>query len=226
MSKLGVTNRTFSRLRQLNRLSWLKGGILFAFLAFFLYQLQNQSNEQLFYFSAIEDNFYENPANWNPYYPGTKIAENSKVSIQDLVYLSGFTLEVEGELEITQDASIFSAEDGLLITESGKLKNHGLINVAQIENNHTFLNKFGGTVQILNYSSSMVSKLNNGRSASFSVIEEFDNRGEFYNYGLCKVGSIKSNKQYTGLPGSEVIVRGKILGELKTDKSDEQANLK
>ena len=87
-----------------------------------------------YYFSPTEDNFYENPSNWIPEYPGTKIQPGSKIVIQGLAYVTHYDLEILGEVHVPMDGMLFSSEGNLRVLKGGKILNEGELVLNAIDN--------------------------------------------------------------------------------------------
>lgn len=144
-----------------------------------------------YFFLGSEDNLYENPANWSPYYPGTKVIAGDKLYIQADVNFDGFNLEVEGLLDIEYGAGIYSSENGIIIRSSGNVLNNGEINIRFIENFGTYENAYN--TMIKKYYGYKYSITNNSISALMCTKEIFINQGALHNYyNLAVLGQLEN----------------------------------
>lgn len=133
-----------------------------------------------YFFLGNEDNLYENPSNWSPSYPGTKVLAGDKLYIQADVNFEGFNLEVEGLLDVEYGAGLYSPDNGIIIRKTGNLLNNGDINIRFIENFGTYENVYSTTIK--KYYGCKYSEMNNSISALFSVKEKVTNEGIIHNY--------------------------------------------
>ncbi|MFK7922648.1 MAG: hypothetical protein AB8H47_11865 [Bacteroidia bacterium] len=174
-------------------------------------QMRHDEATQHYFFSAIEDNFYENPANWHPEYPGTVVEANTRIVIQDMAYLTGFDLEVKGLLEIDMGASLYSDQNDLHFSENGKLDNQGEIIVNNIHNNGLIFNQTGAKIHVKSFVSKQGGSVQNLRSAEFIVIDSLTNQGYFLNYSYCAAGELFNHSQFQQIKGSELHIDGKSI---------------
>lgn len=133
-----------------------------------------------YFFLGNEDNLYENPANWSPTYPGTKILAGDKLYIQADANFDGFNLEIEGLLDIEYGAGLYSSDNGIVIHKTGSVLNNGEINIRFIENFGTYENAYN--TMIKKYYGYKYSIMNNSISALFSIKENCINQGILHNY--------------------------------------------
>jgi hypothetical protein len=133
-----------------------------------------------YFFLGNEDNLYENPANWSPNYPGTKVLAGDKLYIQSDVNFDGFNIEVEGLLDIEYGAGLYSTGNGIIIRKTGNVLNNGEINIRFIENFGTYENAYNTIIK--KYYGYKYGLLNNSISALFTAKENFTNQGILHNY--------------------------------------------
>ena len=169
------------------------------------------SFEKEFYFSPVENNFFENPANWLPEYPGTTPDSQSRLIIQGLAYLTDYDLKIKGELVISMDGQIFSSKGGIHIAEGASLVNEGELILHHLINEGKLVNQLASELQLVNFQSSPNSVTQNLRGAHFAVRERLLNQGIFDNYGQCDVQTDFFNEAiFNHLQGGELLVQGKI----------------
>lgn len=173
--------------------------------------LQTDNPPPTFYFSAVEDNFYENPANWSPAYPGTLIESDQRIVIQELAYITGFDLELKGELEVSLGAALFSSAGKMIVTETAMLHNYGEVIFDRISNAGKVTNYMGAKIHVKEFYTTANGVVQNLKSASFIVIEGLYNLGNFRNYSLCAAGEFVNESEYHQLQGGELRVDGKMV---------------
>lgn len=209
------TLKTSTRQRLQNLRLIARGMLLSAIVGVLGYeqieQMRHNEATQHYFFTATEDNFYENPANWEPEYPGTLIESDTRIVIQDMAYLTGFDLEVKGLLEVVMGASLYSDQNDIFLSQEGKLDNHGEIIVDKIHNNGLIFNQMGAKVHVKSLSLNQSGSVQNLRSANFIVIDSLVNQGHFLNYSYCAAGELYNHAQFHQIRGSELHIDGKNI---------------
>ena len=213
--KQKFTQTTSTRLSVLT-LHWIWRAALFSVMLGVMvnHQLTQMNGEEppkVFYFSAVQDNFYENPANWAPSYPGTMIDMDQKIVLQDMAYVTGYDLQIKGELEIVMGATLFASAGKLEILPEGQLSNHGELIMDQVENQGQVSNYMGAKIHVKRFVSSEDASVDNLKSASFIVIEKLTNQGNFSNYSLCTTGEFINSSDFQQRTGGELRVDGKMV---------------
>ncbi|MEL6674268.1 MAG: hypothetical protein AAFR61_18825 [Bacteroidota bacterium] len=146
-----------------------------------------------FYFLGMEDRHYENPANWYPAYPGSKIAKGDKVVIMADVNFGFYDISVGGIMEIAMNAQMHSPQGKIMIQPEGLLDNNGQLMVEIVENNGQFFNRIAATSHLHTYVAHPGAHTYNGYSAIFRTIGPLVNGGRFDNYSACISGSDFTN---------------------------------
>ncbi len=146
-----------------------------------------------FFFLALEDEAYENPANWYPSYPGINIHEGDTISILADVYLKGYHLYIYGQLEVQLGITIHLLGGNVLIREGGVIQNGGRIIADKIENYGYLNNTLSAEINVHEYVAKPGSRTFNASSAKFITIKQFYNLGIFNNYNYCLAGDIFRN---------------------------------
>lgn len=165
-----------------------------------------------YYFLASKDNLYENPENWFPSYPGTKIGKNDRIVIYSDVYLADFHLHVSGKLEIRLGCSINSSRGIIYIQPGGALSNCGKLYVNALENHGAVYNEVAGEILINEYVAHDGAITQNALSAKFTTLGNLTNYGRFDNYSYCMAGSDFENRAiFNQNHTSKLMVTGKIL---------------
>lgn len=162
-----------------------------------------------YYFSPIEDNFYENPTNWMPEYPGTKIEAGEKVVIQGLAYITHYNLEILGEMQVSMDGMLFSSDGNVLIGQGGKIFNEGELVLNQIDNAGELNNQMSASINVHELITQIDAVTTNRQSASIVVNKRLLNKGSFDNYGQCSVQLDFDNQaEFNQIRGGELLVKG------------------
>lgn len=174
-------------------------------------QMRHDEATQVYFFTAFEDNFYENPANWHPEYPGTTIETDTRIVIQDMAYITGFDLHIKGLLEIDMGASLYSDQNNLLFAKEGKLDNNGEIIANSVINNGLIFNQMGAKIHVKSFTSTQNGNVQNLRSGQFIVIDSLTNQGNFLNYSYCATGELYNHAQFQQIKGSELHIDGKNI---------------
>ena len=194
------------------------GALLLAALIVGLFNFQDDKPDPTalkeFYFSPNEDNFYHNPANWSPSYPGTVIGEDSKIILQGVVQMPDFDLEIAGTMQVIMDATVFSSRGDIIIKSVGTLQNEGEIMVNSIENWGTVTNNVSASINVHHYTAHPESKTHNLKSAAFVASQRVSNEGKFDNYSYCSVGEEFNNKNdavFNQMGNGRLIIKGKWL---------------
>ncbi|MEM6344985.1 MAG: hypothetical protein AAF927_13930 [Bacteroidota bacterium] len=212
-NRFTLQNTTSQRLQNLRLFA--RGILLSAFVGVLGYeqieQMRHHEATQHFFFSAKEDNFYENPANWEPEYPGTVIEADARIVIQDLAYLTGYNLKVNGLLEVAMGASLYSDQNDIVLFHEGKLDNHGEIIVNNIRNGGLVFNQMGAKIHVKSFALEQSGSVQNLRSANFIVIDSLVNQGHFLNYSYCAAGELYNHSQFQQTKGSELHIDGKSV---------------
>lgn len=162
--------------------------------------------EEVFIFHASEDNFYENPANWLPEYPGIHIKSNQKLLIDDLVYTTGYDLINDGTIEIGIEGTIYSFAGNITNHTEGKILNKGMLMVEKVINMGELYND--GQVDLVDYFSEKEATTYNSTAARFVAAGVLENQGTFHNYSLCSVKKqFSSPGTFYHKPNSKLLVR-------------------
>lgn len=189
----------------------LLSSILFVFGNHQMSQLLPDDPPETYYFSAKVDNFYENPQNWSPAYPGTVIAPGQKVVIQELAYVTGYDIVVEGELEIEMGGALFASTGSLRLEDSAQLKNGGELIFDQIVNRGEVHNLMGAKIHVKAFNSHPQGRVSNLKSAKFIVTDRLHNDGRFQNYSFCAAGELNNQAEFHQLHGAELRIDGKLV---------------
>ncbi|MEM6263552.1 MAG: hypothetical protein AAGI38_13655 [Bacteroidota bacterium] len=89
---------------------------------------------QEYYFLALEDCQYDNPANWYPVYPGEYVQPGTKVVIQEDASLGSIELEVDGELIISPGSMLSAHKGSIQVNPNARLTNHGMLMAKTLHN--------------------------------------------------------------------------------------------
>ncbi|MEM6262128.1 MAG: hypothetical protein AAGI38_06435 [Bacteroidota bacterium] len=163
-----------------------------------------------YYFLGVEDGLYENPANWQPGYPGTFISPKEKVIIQESVSFTGYDLEVAGKLKIGPGAELFSSRNTLRIASTGYVVNDGELKVHQIENEGKLDNSLAAEIDLYEFRAGPKAITRNAQSARFVTLGNIYNEGVFQNYSYCSIGGELDNRAtFSQLSNGQLIVQGK-----------------
>ena len=162
-----------------------------------------------YFFTSVEDHYYENPINWSPSYPGAIIgSEDTVVFIHD-VHFNGFDLTIRGTMEVGPGVGVSSSEGTLFIEENGMLDNYGEIKVKAIINRGDLINRFSSLIHIFDYHAEENAYTQNAGSSKFITISDLRNEGQFDNYYLCQVGgSFYNNASFHQIKNSQLVLRG------------------
>ncbi|MEM7654567.1 MAG: hypothetical protein AAF399_00450 [Bacteroidota bacterium] len=165
-----------------------------------------------FYFSPTEDNFFENPANWMPAYPGTHIPPQSRLIVQGVAYLTDYDLTVSGQLQIAMDGQLFSSKGSLILEERAQLANEGELILHRIENRGQLFNRAAASLNVHHYDAMPGAITRNFKGASFVVNQQLRNQGLFDNYGQCSVRlRFENEATFNQLNGSELMIQGEQI---------------
>ena len=185
--------------------------LLVALLALLLYERDpgdESAATQAFFFTPGADNLYENPANWLPAYPGTRIAAGSTVTLQGVAYVPHYDLEVAGTLVIMMDATLYASSQTLRVLPGGAIVNDGELVAQRLENAGKVTNNLAASLSLDAYIAGPGAETENLRGASFAAARLLTNEGTFYNYGRCQVKDTFDNRgTFHKSPGSELVVR-------------------
>ncbi|MEM7368882.1 MAG: hypothetical protein AAF587_09775 [Bacteroidota bacterium] len=162
-----------------------------------------------YYFSPLEDNFYENPSNWLPDYPGTKIESGTKIIIQGLAYITHYQLEVLGEIQVSMDGMLFSSDGGILVSSQGKVSNEGELVLKTIDNRGELNNQMSATINVHELTVHTDALTNNLQGATMTINKRLLNQGSFNNYGHCNVQMDFDNQaDFNQIRGGALLVNG------------------
>ncbi|MEM7657758.1 MAG: hypothetical protein AAF399_16625 [Bacteroidota bacterium] len=164
-----------------------------------------------YFFMAQEDHFYANPANWFPAYPGTHIDADDKVVLMEDATIDGFSLQVEGTLEIGMEATLQSRQGEIIISPRGTFNNAGEVYIAGIINGGILNNRHGAQIHIHQFVAQLGAITHNAASAAFVTLAELVNQGRFDNYGLCRIGrDFKNLATFNQISSSQLKVAGEL----------------
>ncbi|MDX2283701.1 MAG: hypothetical protein NW241_06040 [Bacteroidia bacterium] len=136
-------------------------------------------------FSATEDAFYENPANWSPAYPGDTLRAGDRAVLLSHGAFGGRRLVIQGVLEIASGVT-FHMPGGMLQIEAGALlDNHGTLLADQVSNAGRLFNRMASAASLKSYEARSGAYTLNSRGASFQSAASLINGGRFDNYGSC-----------------------------------------
>ena len=165
-----------------------------------------------FFFLATEDHHFENPANWYPAYPGTKITPEDKITVMADVNFSGYNLHVAGIMEIMLNATVHSPDGSIIIRKHGLLDNNGKLLVDRVSNYGKLYNRLAAVVHIYTYEAFSGAHTYNGYSATFRTISHLVNQGRFDNYSDCISGSdLKNTSIFNQIRHSQLQVTGELV---------------
>jgi|GEM_PF-3443825 len=165
-----------------------------------------------YFFTGEYDEIYENPANWYPAYPGTELGADDKIFFQADASFAGYDIVIEGTLEITIGARIFSRENGIIIKHTGIIQNGGELLVHQIENYGKLSNSISARLDVTNYLAHDGAFTHNGASATFICSDRVINEGVFNNYSICDFrGSFNNKSIFNQIRASVLKVAGTML---------------
>lgn len=165
-----------------------------------------------FFFMAQEDNYYENPANWYPSYPGVNIEKGDRVVLMTDANLNGYNIEVAGIFELQLGATLTSSNGELIIKAGGLLDNDGSVLVAGIVNHGQLYNRQSATVNIHQYFAHSSAHTHNSYSAQFTINKTLVNEGRFDNYGRCRIEQDLTNIAiFNQINRSELEIAGDLL---------------
>lgn len=192
MSKARISPQTsLSQRTSLRNLLGFAGGIALMALLAIVYQQQardplaDRTYAMEYFFSPVEDHFYENPANWRPSYPGLTIPSNSRVVLQDLASFSAPELVVQGSLETLMDATLYSTSGKVTIQSGGRVRNYGEMMISNLDNQGVFENGVGAELYAHYYQAASGASAWNQAGALFNITRSFLNQGAFRNNGDC-----------------------------------------
>lgn len=165
-----------------------------------------------YFFQAVEDHLYENPANWLPAYPGTDISAGDRVVLMENVSFIGYDIRVNGKLEIGMGVSLISGENGLLVSKTGVVDNSGEIFVKYIESSGRIANQIAARIHLFNFHAFEGATTYNSASAIFTTLIDLENQGRFDNYGVCKAGNdFRNHALFYQIRYANLDVRGNII---------------
>lgn len=176
---------------------------------------------KVYYFNANQDNFYENPANWQPEYPGTHIASDSRLVLESEAYVTGYDLKIEGVLQIMEEASLIAISNKLEIENGAKLFNRGKLLANVIHNAGLLKNNQSAVLKVDTYHALPESHTINLHAGKFNTQKDFINQGRFDNYGLCEVGTEFLNRAEVYQQGrAQIRIRGMLVDQIKNADQD------
>lgn len=192
--------------------------ILVALITLMLYKPKvhaPSANSTEFFFTPTADNLYENPANWRPAYPGAHIEPDQTVTIQGVAYIPHYDLEVAGTLVIMLDATLYAANQAVVVLPGGALINDGELMAQRVENAGRVTNNLTATLDLHEYLARPGAETENLRGAQFSTSLLLTNEGTFHNYGSCRVKDAFDNRgTFHQSPGSELILQDQVAKTL------------
>lgn len=171
-------------------------------------QMRHDEAVRTYYFTAKEDNFYENPANWEPSYPGTNIEVDTRIVVQETMYITGFDLKLNGLLDIQMGATVMASNNDLLLSSTGKIDNQGEMIVQNILNEGLIFNQLGAVINAKNLVSRKSGSVHNLKNAQVIVIQNLTNEGHFLNYSYCAAGELFNHAEFQQVRGSELRIDG------------------
>lgn len=134
-----------------------------------------------YYFTANADNSFENPANWSPAYPGNTVKAEDKVFVQADMIIDGFSLTVNGLLDVALGVNVSSQTNTII--NNGSIINNGEIQVAGLINNGKLDNS--SIIWVQNIANKRMSTVNNNMMGTITVTKQATNEGTFINGGVC-----------------------------------------
>ncbi|MDX2249657.1 MAG: hypothetical protein SF052_22935 [Bacteroidia bacterium] len=187
----------------------MKRSVILTFLGCILYTYGFGTD---YFFQAVEDHLYENPANWLPAYPGTKIKVGDQVLLMEDVNFVGFDIEVKGVVEVGLGVTVISGENGFVIAETGTLDNAGEVLVKDIKNYGRVHNRIAARIHLFTFHAFKGAFTHNSKSAYFITLSDLENQGRFDNYGTCKAGNdFRNHAIFHQIKYSNLDVRGTIF---------------
>ncbi|MEL6588559.1 MAG: hypothetical protein AAFP02_18945 [Bacteroidota bacterium] len=174
-------------------------------------QMRHDEAVRTYYFTAKEDNFYENPANWEPSYPGNKVEVDTRIVVQEVMYITGFDLELDGLLDVQMGATVMASHSDIILSSTGKIDNQGEIIVQNILNEGLIFNQLGAVINTRNLVSSESGSVQNLKSAQVIVIQNLTNEGHFLNYSYCAAGELFNHAEFQQVRGSELRIDGENI---------------
>jgi hypothetical protein len=165
-----------------------------------------------YFFLALEDSYYENPANWFPAYPGDQISDSNRVVLMADASFGSYDIHIAGSMEITLGVRLHSALGSLQVMPSGTLDNQGSLMVMRIKNYGTLYNRLSALIYLYEYIAYDGAITQNACSAVFETIAHIENSGRFDNYSRCIAGSDFSNSCiFNQIYASRLEVSGRTL---------------
>lgn len=202
-----VSPKAFLKLANRFSIVGLASGLVL--LSITLLVVVKQDNYKDFHFEPTEDSFFENPANWQPAYPGTHIQAGDRIILHGPAYATFYDIKLEGAMEIYAEGSFYSFNGNLEILPGAEIQNHGELMVNELTNAGIIDNQSSATVDVMHYTGDEGSVMNNLLGANFTSAGNMVNKGIFNNYGLCAVrDEFKNLATFNELPGSELVVHG------------------
>ncbi|RMG20405.1 MAG: hypothetical protein D6730_19950 [Bacteroidetes bacterium] len=182
--------------------------LLLGCLSLLVFWFHASSTEQVYFFSAREDNLYENPANWSPAYPGTHIREEEKIVLRGMVYITDYKLNIAGSMDLGLGSTLYALAGDVQIGATGQLTNRGELMVNRLINEGKINNSASGKIDVMEYTALPGAYTHNGPEAAFITAGNLHNQGVFNNYNLCKVrGKLINEAVFNMLPGSRLLLR-------------------
>lgn len=199
---------------------FLGGTSLLLALLLFMYASQEETAqkteeilfaEEKFIFSPKVDSHYENPANWTPSYPGTHIQKHQEVIVQGFVNIPFYDLTIDGLLHVELDATIFSPNSQLTVGKTGTLYNDGEVILKHLHQEGLVNNNYSGKLNLHTFQADQSGRTYNLSGGEMIVTQSFTNKGEFNNYGDCRVKFDFDNEaDFNQIGDSRLFVKGKL----------------
>lgn len=175
-------------------------------------------NVEVYYYTAAEDHYYENPNNWTPSYPGKKIQRHQKIVIQGTTYANYKPIRVRGKIEISPGASLFAFSENVIIETQGSVFNRGEIIVNEIENFGILKNEIAGSIDVLHYHAYEGSETHNLHTSRVTVAGSLMNQGDIFNYSDFQIHKQLTNYAnfHHGSTG-KLMVNGKLIDRINAE---------
>ncbi|MFN0200638.1 MAG: hypothetical protein ACKVTZ_03920 [Bacteroidia bacterium] len=180
-----------------------------------------------FYFLGMEDNAYENPANWSPTYPGNVIEENNRVYIQADAYFNNFEVIVKGQMEVVLGATLYGNGNVITVKKGGTFVNNGDSNLAKLENEGKVENGISANLLVESFANGLYGSFFNLKGATFTVNKNLINEGNMQMYGENVVkGNVQNYAQIQVNPNASFTVKGTMTTTAGAAfRSNEKASL-
>lgn len=174
-----------------------------------------------YYYQPLVDNQYENPANWQPSYPGTHILADQKVFIQGLANLPFYDLTIAGTLFIGIDGELFGPKQQVTLLTSGTLNNDGSILLDGLQSQGKISNNFTGKISCNFFHNLAEGETFNLQGSTLEAIQRLENIGKFHNYGLCNArDQFENYAVFNQLGQATLVVKGEPLQMATTQSLD------